>query len=103
MEFIIRRVVCATSCKSHEAGRKRNIIRQIQPEDTFTPEAQRRWKEIPEWARKKIIDNVYCGRCLGSVTILLGTAEMNGKALILRGKCKKCGKDVCPVVESEDE
>jgi hypothetical protein len=75
----------------------------IQPEDIFTPQARKRWKEIPEWAQKKILDNAYCGRCIGPVTILLETAEMNGKALILRGKCKQCGKDVCRVVESEDE
>jgi hypothetical protein len=79
------------------------MIRPIQPEDTFTPQALRRWKEIPEWARKKILDNVYCGRCIGPVTILLKTAEMNGKALVLRGKCKECGKDICRVVESEEE
>jgi len=75
----------------------------IQPEDIFTPQARKRWKEIPELDRKKVLDNVYCGRCIGSVTILLETAEMIGKALVLRGKCKQCGKDVCRVVESEDE
>jgi len=79
------------------------MIRQIQLEDTFTPEARRRWKKIPEWARTKILDNVFCSKCLGSVTILLETAEMNGKGLILRGKCQNCGKDVCRVVEPEDE
>jgi hypothetical protein len=53
--------------------------------------------------QKKILDNVYCGRCLGSVTMLLEKAEMRGKELILRGKCKQCGKDVCRLVESQDE
>ena len=75
----------------------------IQPEKIFTTQALKRWKQIPEWARKKILDNVYCGRCIGPVTILLETAEMIGKALVLRGKCKQCGKDVCHIVESEDE
>jgi len=79
------------------------MIRQIQPEDPFTPEARYRWKKIPEWARKKILDNVFCSKCLSSVTILLETAEMNGKDLILRGKCKQCGKDVCRLVEPENE
>jgi hypothetical protein len=101
--LLMDRPACATSCKSHEAERKRNMIRQIQPEDTFTPEARSRWKKIPEWARKKILDNVLCGRCLSSVTILLETAEMIGKDLILRGKCKQCGKEVCRVVEPENE
>ncbi|MFH0897257.1 MAG: hypothetical protein V1850_04335 [Candidatus Bathyarchaeota archaeon] len=79
------------------------MVEPMQPEDTFTPQALRRWKKIPEWARKKILDNVFCGRCLGSVTILLETAEMTGKDLILRGKCQNCGKDICRVVESENE
>jgi hypothetical protein len=79
------------------------MVKPIQPEDTFSPQALHRWEEIPEWARKKILDNVFCSRCLGSVTILLETAKMNGKDLILRGKCKHCGKDICRLVEPEDE
>ncbi|MGB2807572.1 MAG: hypothetical protein WBC22_07520 [Sedimentisphaerales bacterium] len=79
------------------------MIKPIQPEDTFTPQALRRWKKIPEWAQEKILDNVFCSRCCGSVTILLKTAEMKGKALILRGKCQNCGKDVCRLVEPEND
>ena len=69
----------------------------------FTPEAARRWKRIPEWARKEILDNVFCGRCRGSVPIVLESAEMDGKDLILRGKCRHCAKDVCRVVEPENQ
>jgi hypothetical protein len=79
------------------------MVKPIQNGDPFTPQALRRWKKIPEWARKKILDNVFCSICLGSVTILLETAEMNGKDLILQGKCRHCGKDICRVVEPEDE
>jgi len=79
------------------------MIQPTQPADPFTADARRRWKKVPDWAQKKILDNVWCGRCLGSVTILLETAEMNGKDLILRGKCQHCGKDICRVVEPEDE
>jgi len=79
------------------------MIKPIQPEDTFTPQALRRWKKIPEWAQKKILDNVFCSRCCGPVTILLETAEMKCKDLILQSKCQNCGKDVCRVVEPENE
>jgi hypothetical protein len=72
-------------------------------EEIFTPPAKLRWDKIPEWAQERILDNVFCGKCLGTVTILLKTAEMNGKDLILRGKCKNCGKDICRVVEPENE
>jgi hypothetical protein len=79
------------------------MIQPIQFGDPFTPEGRRRWEKIPEWAQRKILDNVFCGRCLDSVSILLETAEMKGKDLILRGKCQRCGKDVCRLVEPEDE
>jgi len=79
------------------------MVKPNQPEDVFTPQALRRWKKIPEWAQEKILDNVFCSRCRGSVTTLLETAEMKGKDLILRGKCKNCGKDICRVVEPENE
>jgi hypothetical protein len=75
----------------------------IQYEDIFTPQALCRWKKILEGIRKKILDNVFCGRCVGSVTILIERAEMIDKALVLRGKCKQCGKNICRVIESEDE
>jgi hypothetical protein len=59
------------------------MIQPMEPGDPFTPQARHRWKKIPKWAQKKILDSVFCGRCLGSVPIVLETAEMNGKDLIL--------------------
>ncbi|MBN2131805.1 MAG: hypothetical protein JW741_20055 [Sedimentisphaerales bacterium] len=71
--------------------------------DPFTPEAARRWERIPPWAQERILGNVWCGQCRGPVTILLKTAEMVQKDLVLRGKCEKCGAEVCRVVEPEPE
>lgn len=79
------------------------MIKPNEHEDVFTPQALLRWKKVPEWARKKILNNVFCSRCRGSVTILLETAEMKDKDLILRGKCQNCGKNICRVVEPENE
>lgn len=79
------------------------MIMPVHPSDPFMPDAARRWKRIPQWAQEKILNNVFCGKCLGSVPIVLETAEMKKKDLILRGKCKLCGKDICRVVEPEDE
>lgn len=59
--------------------------------------------QIPKEAQARILANVWCGKCIGSVDILLATAEMIDKDLILRGKCKACGKNVCRVVEPENE
>ena len=71
--------------------------------EIFTPSAAKRWKRIPKWAQKKILANVWCGKCLGSVQIILTNAEMRQRDLILTGKCQICGKNVCRVVEPENE
>lgn len=68
----------------------------------FIPAAARRWKRIPQEAQGKILANVWCGNCRDSVQIVLETAEIESKVLILKGKCKTCGKDVCRVVEPEN-
>ena len=75
------------------------MIRSI---DVFTPEALLRWNKIPKWVQEKILDNVFCRKCLNSVTIVLKSAKMEGKDLVLRGKCQNCQTDVCRVVEPED-
>ena len=79
------------------------VINLLVNKGIFTTEALRRWKKVPKWAQKKILANVFCSKCLGSVTILLEKAEMRGKDLILRGKCQNCGKVICRVVEPEEE
>ncbi|MBN2139351.1 MAG: hypothetical protein JW720_16225 [Sedimentisphaerales bacterium] len=79
------------------------MIRRIQFTDVFTPQARRRWNKIPEWARRKILDNVFCVKCRRSGTIILETAQMKKGDLILRGKCADCGHDVCRLVEPECE
>ena len=74
-----------------------------QPFGPFTSAAVKRWEKVPEWAREHILDNVFCTNCLGSVPIVLETAEMKKKDLILIGKCKHCGSEVYRIVEPEDE
>jgi len=71
--------------------------------DSFTLEAWQRWEKIPKSAQKMFLDNVFCGTCSGSVTIVLETAVMKGENLILRGKCQHCGKDVCRLIEPEPD
>ena len=68
----------------------------------FSLEAVKRWNKIPESIQKKILDNVWCSNCSGSATIILESAKMEQKDLILRGKCRVCGQEVCRVVEPEN-
>ncbi len=73
------------------------------PSDPFTPEAARRWKRIPARAQKKILGNVFCGRCTASVPIVLEKAVMEENSIILRGTCNSCGAEVCRVVEDGED
>jgi len=79
------------------------MTQSSQFQDSFTLEAWKRWTKIPKTIQKKLLDNVFCCTCSGVVTIVLETAEMKGENLILRGKCRDCGKDVCRLIEPEPE
>lgn len=68
----------------------------------FTADAKKRWDRIPKWAQTGILDSVYCVKCSKSVPIVLETAKMQRDDLILRGKCKICGHEVCRLVEPEN-
>ncbi len=80
---------------------KTNIV-PIRPTDPFTKDAKMRWDTIPSSAQSQILDNVFCGKCRGSVAIILETATMQRSDFILRGKCKVCGEEVCRLVEPEN-
>jgi len=81
---------------------KNNII-PFQPTGSFSGEAEERWNKIPRQAQIRILENVFCGKCKTSISIVLETAIMQQRSLILRGKCNVCGSDVCRVVEPETD
>jgi hypothetical protein len=74
----------------------------FRPADPFSKEAKERWNRIPKSAQDQILKNVYCVKCLGAVPIILQSAVMERDDLILRGKCKVCGQEVCRLVEPEN-
>ncbi|MEN1970619.1 hypothetical protein WMZ97_21500 [Lentibacillus sp. N15] len=65
--------------------------------------AQEQWNQIPEWAREKIIHNVFCVSCVGTTTVTDYKIEMAGfrDDIVLRGKCQKCGHEVARYIERE--
>jgi len=73
------------------------------PIGSFTPEAAQRWERISQCLQERILANVWCGRCLGAVSIILDTAEMMEDALVLQGKCRDCGGNVYRGVEPEPD
>ncbi len=91
-----------TQKPSVQAKRKlkaKGKIAEGKKQNEFTPAAARRWKQISQGTQGKILANVWCGGCCGPVQIVLETAEVIKKSLILRGKCKTCSKSVCRVIE----
>jgi hypothetical protein len=61
--------------------------------------AYRRWYEIPKPAQVRILDNLWCGGCLATSTIILDSVEIQRQDLTLHGKCKACGHKVCRIVD----
>lgn len=65
----------------------------------FTATAAERWKAIPPEARKRIIANVWCGKCREGTTITNFSGSMKSGNLLLVGHCAVCHADVARVVE----
>ena len=59
-----------------------------------------KWNSLGEIVQSKILDNVFCLNC--KVTTIVDynvTSDKND--ILLKGKCKKCGRDVARLVECE--
>lgn len=67
---------------------------------SFTAPAFKLWEAIPPNIRKKLLANVWCGRCRHEVTITNFSGAVRGGDLLLVGKCSECQDDVARVVES---
>lgn len=61
--------------------------------------ALQKWSKIPKDIQEKLIDNVFCTNC-HVTTIVDYSLHDDQLGIVLRGKCKKCGKAVARVVES---
>jgi hypothetical protein len=68
----------------------------------FTPQARRRWEHVPEWARARILETVWCGNCLEGTPMKLHAGRMEDECLILEDKCKTCGNDIVRLIEPEE-
>jgi hypothetical protein len=66
----------------------------------FDASAYKRWNEIPKSVQSRILDNAWCVGCSATSTIILESIEIQQQNLILRGKCKACGHEVCRILES---
>ena len=67
----------------------------------FTAQAKTWWDSIPPQIQKQLVKNVWCPHCGGVTTITDFCGNVEEGALVLRGKCAKCGEGVTRVIESE--
>ena len=68
----------------------------------FTTRAAVLWATIPKEARERILKNVFCAQCGGSVEIIKFKGEERDGNLVLTGSCAKCGHQVARVVETSE-
>ena len=66
----------------------------------FTKPASRLWGNIPADIRKRLLSNVWCGKCRHEVTITNFSGTVKTGDLLLVGKCAECHGDVARVIES---
>ena len=61
--------------------------------------ANKKWLAIPAAIRKELERNVWCGNCSDVVQIVNFTVQDSPPGIVLKGKCKNCGKDVARFIE----
>ena len=69
----------------------------------WTAEARKRWEQIPEWARREILEGHWCTHCRSGRAMQVYEAKMHGRTLMLKGVCKTCQGEMVRVIEPEDE
>lgn len=66
----------------------------------FSTEAAKLWAKLSVESKKRLLSNVWCGKCRHAVTITNFTGVVKSRDLLLVGKCAECGDDVARVIES---
>ena len=69
-------------------------------DERFTARAALLWGTIPKEARERILKNVFCAKCGGSVEIIKFTGEERDGNLVLKGSCAQSGQKMARVVET---
>jgi hypothetical protein len=85
-----------------KAGTNEKMLKRMMSEDAKAAKAAfKDWENLPEENRRRVLEKVYCGKCMGAVEIVDYKVVFEGIGLVLRGKCKKCGHKVARVLEGE--
>ena len=68
----------------------------------FTLQAELLWHTVPASAKKRVLQNVYCGGCRGTAEMIDYTGSVKNGDVLLKGACAKCGRLVVRVVETSE-
>jgi len=68
-------------------------------ETQFTPPAARRWAELGGQLQTKLLNNVWCGECRRTTTIVNFKGKIERGDLILVGECIECAGPVARLIE----
>ena len=75
------------------------IFKKSGNKEEFTPQAKAMWEKIPADFQKKVLQSVFCVKCLKGVEIVNYGGAVKDGLLVLDGKCKTCGHKVSRVVD----
>ena len=62
--------------------------------------AVQKWAKLTKDKQQLVVKNVFCPVC-GVTTIVKYTLHHNEYGILLKGKCKECGKDLARLVEDK--
>ena len=62
--------------------------------------ALRKWSKLEKAIQNSLLANSFCQNCFVT-TIVDYEITMDKFGIVLRGKCKQCGKDVARVIEED--
>ncbi len=85
-----------------DCGGNSGILFPGMKDGRFTARAALLWAAIPKEARERILKNVFCVECGGSVEIVEFKGEERAGDLVLTGSCAKCGHEVVRVLETSE-
>ena len=70
---------------------------------SLTTDALNRFRDIPKYIMKQMLESVFCPVCGNGTTIIAFSGRMAGNNLILNGKCKKCWGEVERLIDGHEE
>ncbi len=69
--------------------------------DIFSLDAKRLWDAIPTRNKTQFLNNVWCGHCSKTSTIVHYKGRTESGDLVLEGECGRCGGKVARLIEND--